>query len=67
MNEAGLIYYKLDGASIEETERCRIIIHNLFTSGVLNIKNGSATLHFDSEGLLQEIRLEKILYKRKKP
>lgn len=63
MNPAGIIIYKLDGATADETERCRDIIHKLFQAKVLNVKGGSATLHFDDKGNLRTVKIEHITFK----
>ena len=42
----GEIVIKIEGISLEETERCRKIIHKLFELGFFNIKHGSFTAHF---------------------
>lgn len=44
-----LITIALEGATFEETERCRRIIHRLFELGFFNIRNGSFTCFFDNE------------------
>lgn len=62
----GTITLKLDGASLVETERCREIIHTLFAMGVFGIRNGHATLSFDHEGTLQEVRHEFIKWRKGK-
>ena len=51
----GLIEIKLEGATLEQTERYRLLLTTLLSSGALDVKNGSATLHFDFEGTLQEV------------
>jgi len=38
-------------------------IKKILDSGVLNLRNGSAVLHFDGEGTLKEIREERVSYK----
>lgn len=60
----GTITLKLDGASLTETERCREIIHTLFAQGLFGIRNGHATLSFDHEGTLQEVRHEYIKWRK---
>lgn len=37
----------------------------MINSGVFTIKNGSATLHFDNNGILQAINRSDILYSRR--
>ena len=51
---------------MQETERCRLIIHKLFEKGVFNIRNGKAILNFDELGLLAEIEGQIKLWKRGK-
>lgn len=53
----GLIEIKLEGATLEQTERYRQLITTLIASGALDTKNGSTTLHFDFEGTLQEVEV----------
>lgn len=53
----GLIEIKLDGATLEQTERYRQLITILLASGGLDVKNGSAILHYDFEGTLQEVEV----------
>jgi len=36
----------------------------LIKSGVFNVKNGNATIHFDKDGTLKEITLHTISYKK---
>lgn len=57
----------LDGLTFEQVERARIFIHELFTAGVLGLRNGNAILSFDSEGILKDIRFDYIRWKRDKP
>ena len=62
--EKGTITITLEGATFQETERCRKIIHSLFERGVFNIRNGKAILNFDENGILSEIEGQIKLYKR---
>ena len=64
--EGGTITITLEGATFQETERCRLIIHKLFEMGVFNIRNGKAILNFDDLGLLAEIEGQIKLWKRGK-
>jgi len=54
----GTITIELEGLSPQELDRCREIVDTLFVKKVLFIRNGSAKLNFDSEGVLQEIIYE---------
>ena len=65
--EKGIITITLEGASLEETERYRAMIHTLFESGVFNIRNGKAILNFDNLGLLAEVELQIKRWRRDKP
>ena len=38
-------------------------IQAILDSGALNLKNGSATIHFDSEGTIRQIELKQISYR----
>lgn len=64
---AGTITITLEGATFEQTERCREMIHTMFEQGIFHIKNGKALLHFDHEGQLQQIEVDLIKWKRNKP
>lgn len=57
MNKA-VITIEVDPMSFEEAERVRGIFLALLGSGALNVKSGSATLHFDHQGTLQEIAVQ---------
>ena len=59
----GTVTLTLNGATLQETERCRDVIHKLFKAGVLNVKAGSATLHFDERGALRQVKIEHITFK----
>ena len=63
----GNINITLEGVSFEETERCRAIIHALFTAGVFSVRNGKAILNFDHLGLLAEVELQVKKWRRDKP
>lgn len=63
----GNININLEGVSFEETERCRAIIHALFTAGVFSVRNGKAILNFDHLGLLAEVELQVKKWRRDKP
>lgn len=62
----GEIKIKLEGASWEETERCRAMIHLLFQQGVFNVRNGKVILNFDHNGLLSVIEKDVIAWRRDK-
>lgn len=62
----GTITLNFEGASLQETERFRLLITNLFEQGVFNIKNGNATLHFDNLGTLQAIDVNFRKWRREK-
>ncbi len=66
-NPTGEIIIKLEGASLEQTERCRQIIHRLFEQGVLSVRNGRAILHFDTAGNMAAIDIEVGKWRRDKP
>lgn len=59
----GTISIALDGASPQETERCRQIIHQLFIEGFFNIRSGSFTANFDEVG--EMMTTEKRIVRRK--
>ena len=62
----GTIVIDLDGVSLEQTERCRKIIHTLFAQNVFGIRNGKAVLHFDGDGELMMIQFDIIKWKKDK-
>lgn len=39
-------------------------IQTILDSGALELKNGSATLHFDSDGNLRQVELKQVTYRR---
>ena len=53
MNSVGTITVTLDGATLDDTERCRAIINALFSQGVFNLRPGQAILNFDDTGSLK--------------
>ena len=63
----GTITISLEGASFEQTERCRRIIHTLFEEGVFAVKRGKAILSFDETGALGSIELQVLKWRRDKP
>lgn len=62
----GTVFLDFDGLSQEGAERIRLIIVELFKAGVFAVKSGSATIHFDHEGTLQEISTNVKRYRRMK-
>ena len=62
----GLITIKLEGASFNETERCRSVIHTLFEQGVFNMRRGDVILSFDELGNLGSIKLDFVKWRRDK-
>lgn len=65
--QAGKIEIILGGASLEDTERLRLMIHTMFQQGVFNIRNGYAMIHFDHEGLMREIEVHMKKWRNDKP
>lgn len=63
----GSIIITLEGVTLEETERCRKIIHTLFEQGVFNLRRGDVVLSFDERGELGSIRLDYVRWRRDKP
>lgn len=57
---------KIHDVSAEETARYQEILVSLISSGALNLRNGKAILHFDSEGIYQGVELDYWAWKRKK-
>lgn len=62
----GTIILTLEGVSLEETERCRKIIHALFEEGFFNVKSGSFTANFDELGEMLTIE-KRLIRRRNKP
>jgi uncharacterized beta-barrel protein YwiB (DUF1934 family) len=62
--QEGKIEIKLDGANFQETERCRKIIHELFTQGFFSIKNGKAIIHFNEKAEMAMIQYDFIKWKK---
>jgi len=65
-NMEGEINIKLEGATLQETERCRRIIHELFTQGFFALRNGKAIVHFDHTAEMQQIEYDFIKWRRGK-
>lgn len=63
----GTITITLEGASIDDTERCRRIINLLFEQGFFATRNGPATVHFDPNGLPSKIEIPKVWMRDKPP
>lgn len=55
-----------DGLTFAQVERARLFIHELFTAGVLGLRNGNAIISFDHEGVMTGIRFDYIRWKRDK-
>lgn len=51
------LFLTMDGASVEEAERCRQIIHALFQSGAFNVRGGKVVMNFDMYGSLGDIEI----------
>lgn len=62
----GTITITLEGATFEETERCRKIVHALFEEGFFNIRGGSFTANFDELGEMLAIE-KRVVRRRNKP
>lgn len=62
----GTIVITLEGVSFEETERCRLIIHQLFEEGFFNLTSGSFTANFDEQGIMATTE-KRIVRRRNKP
>lgn len=63
----GKIELTMENVSKEETLKYQEILTVLISSGALSLKNGSASLHFDSEGTFQGVELNYWAFKRKRP
>lgn len=64
---APAIVLKLDGATIEEAERCRNIIHTLFAQGFFNLRNTTASIKFDNDANMREIEYDTVKWRSDKP
>ena len=63
--EIGTITINLEGVSLEDTERCRRILHSLIEWGVLTVFNSKCVLHFGPKGELE--MMERTVFHRKPP
>ena len=61
----GIITIKLEGVTLEQTERCRQMIHKMFEAGVFNVRNGKAILNFDSDSNMADIEISMKTWSRK--
>ena len=66
VKERGTVILRLDNASKEVTEKLEQDIVTLWRAGVFTVKNGSVTLHFDHDGVLQEIETRVRNWRRRK-
>lgn len=64
--QQGKIQLDIDNISKEQTLAYQEILTALIASGALNVKNGKAVLHFDSDGVFQGVQLEYWAFKRRK-
>lgn len=60
------IQLNIPDIDVKETLRYQEILVALISSGALNLKNGKAVLHFDSEGIFQGVQLDYWAFKRRK-
>jgi len=51
----GQIHLTLEGATLEQTERCRLIINKLFEYGFFNVSGGSVLVHFNPKGEFMQV------------
>ena len=58
---------ELDARMFMEFQKNYETFSTLLQSGVFNIKNGNAVINFDKEGVLREITLHTIGYKKGHP
>ena len=61
-----ILTLEIPGLNDEEWRRVQDTVHTLAERDVFLMRNGSATLHFDSEGTLQEIEFKYKRWKRRK-
>lgn len=66
MKPIGKIELSIEGITKEDTMKYQEILTVLISSGALGLKNGSATLHFDSEGIFQGVELDYWAFRRRK-
>lgn len=66
MKPTGHIKLDIEGITEAETLKYQEILTVLISSGALSLRNGSAVLHFDSDGTFQGVRLEYWAFRRKK-
>jgi len=61
-----ILTLEIPGLSDEELLRVQDTIHILAERDVFMMKNGSASLHFDSDGTLQEVEFKYKRWKRRR-
>lgn len=62
----GRFEIEIEGISLEETERLRLLTFTLITEGIFHLRNGNATLHFDHQGQLQAVDVNYRKWRREK-
>jgi hypothetical protein len=65
MKEKATIFINLEGLSFEHARRCEAIIRSLFEAGVMGIKSGNVTIHFDKFGYVGQIDLNFVKWRAK--
>ena len=63
MNNEPTIFITLKGATPLQVDRCRKIIHRMFTEDVFNIRRGEVLLNFDHRGELGAITIKQTVWR----
>lgn len=63
----GQIILTVDVEDAWELEKLRHVIRRQYSEGVLSMRAGKAILNFDAEGVLQQINLDVVKWKKEKP
>lgn len=61
------IQIQLEDTTVKELSRVHAIIQTCIDRGILNLRNGSAVLHFDDEGELRGVDKNVSSYREGKP
>jgi len=58
------ININLEGVTFEQARRCELIIRQLFEAGIFSMKSGKAILHFDKDGMMAQVDLDYVKWRR---
>lgn len=54
-----------DARLFAEFQRHHDAIRDIIENGAMEVRNGTATLHFDQNGVMQRVDIEQVVYRRK--